>query len=89
MKTTREFKLTEFDAPTRIRWSEISKNAVMAPEGGYDLAPVDGGTQLTVFNVLEGHGFGKLLEGFAVRQARKGAGDFANSIKRAIEAEAS
>jgi hypothetical protein len=33
MKTKREFKLTEFEAPTRIRWSEISKNAVMAPEG--------------------------------------------------------
>ena len=28
MKTKREFELTEFDAPTRIRWAERSKNLV-------------------------------------------------------------
>ena len=39
MKTQREFKLTEFEAPTRIRWAEQSKNLVTATEGGYDLAP--------------------------------------------------
>ena len=39
MKTQREFKLTEFDAPTRIRWTELSKNMITVPEGGYDLAP--------------------------------------------------
>ena len=38
MKTKREFKLTEFEAPTRIRWTEVSKNLVTASEGGYDLA---------------------------------------------------
>ena len=38
MKTRREFKLTEFEPPTRIRWPELSKNLVTAPEGGYDLA---------------------------------------------------
>lgn len=32
MKTKREFKLTEFERPTTIRWAEISKNLVMAPE---------------------------------------------------------
>jgi hypothetical protein len=33
MKTKREFKLTEFEPPTRIRWAEVSKNHVTAPEG--------------------------------------------------------
>ena len=54
MKTKREFRLTEFQPPTRIRWAEISKNLVTAPEGGYDLAPEGAGTRLTVYNVLEG-----------------------------------
>ena len=35
MKTKREFELTEFEPPTRIRWAEVSKNLVTAPEGGY------------------------------------------------------
>jgi carbon monoxide dehydrogenase subunit G len=87
MTTQREFKLTEFEQPTKIRWAEVSKNIVTAPEGGYDLAADgDGKTQLTVHNVLEGHGFGKLLVGFALRSARKGADDFASSIKAAVEA---
>ncbi len=87
MKTQREFELTEFEQPTKIRWAEISKNLVTAPEGGYDLVPDgNGGTRLTVHNVLEGHGFGKLIEGFALRSARKGADDFAQSIKVAVEA---
>jgi len=86
MKTKREFELTEFVPPTRIRWAERSKNLVTAPEGGYDLAPVDGGTRLTVFNVLEGHGLGKLIAGLALRSARNGADEFAQSIKRAVEA---
>jgi carbon monoxide dehydrogenase subunit G len=86
VKTQREFKLTEFEAPTRIRWTELSKNSVTVPTGGYDLAPAGAGTQLTVSNEFEGHGIGKLLVGFALRSARKGADDFAQSIKRAIEA---
>jgi uncharacterized protein YndB with AHSA1/START domain len=86
VKTQREFRLTEFEPPTKIRWSETSKNAVTAPEGGYDLQPAGEGTELTVYNVLEGHGFGKLIAGFALRSARKGADDFARSIKAAVEA---
>jgi uncharacterized protein YndB with AHSA1/START domain len=43
VKTQREFELTEFEPPTRIRWREVSKNLVTAPEGGYDLAPEGGG----------------------------------------------
>ena len=86
MKTKREFRLTAFDEPTRIRWAEVSKNLVTAPEGGYDLAREGDGTRLTVFNVLEGHGPGKLIAPLALRSARKGADDFARSIKTAVEA---
>ncbi|MDP9134035.1 MAG: SRPBCC family protein [Actinomycetota bacterium] len=86
MKTKREFRLTAFDEPTRIRWAEVSKNLVTAPEGGYDLAREGDGTRLTVFNVLEGHGPGKLIAPLALRSARKGADDFARSIKAAVEA---
>lgn len=86
MTTKREFELTEFVAPTRIRWAERSKNAVTAPAGGYDLAPDGDGTRVTIFNELEGHGFGKLVVGLALRSARKSADEFAASIKRAIEA---
>jgi uncharacterized protein YndB with AHSA1/START domain len=86
MKTKREFELTDFEAPTRIRWAERSKNLVTAPEGGYDLTPSGSGTQLRVYNVLEGHGIGKLVAPLALRQARSGADEFASAIKRAIEA---
>src|SRR5437764_13084732 len=61
MKSQREFKLTEFEAPTKIRWTELSKNAVTVPEGGYDLAAVEGGTELTVFNQFKGHGLGVVI----------------------------
>lgn len=86
MKTKREFELTEFEAPTKIRWAETSKNLVTAPEGGYDLAPAGEGTSVTFFNVLEGHGFGALIAGLALRSARKGADAFAQAIKAAVEA---
>jgi uncharacterized protein YndB with AHSA1/START domain len=86
MTTKREFELTEFVAPTKIRWAERSKNVVTAPAGGYDLAPDGDGTRVTIFNELEGHGFGKLIVGLALRSARKGADEFAASIKRAVEA---
>jgi hypothetical protein len=86
MKTKREFELTEFERPTKIRWRELSDNAVVVPEGGYDLEPEGESTRLTFFNELEGRGFGKLLVGFAVRSARKAADDFAASIKRVVEA---
>src|SRR3954451_8574700 len=85
MKTKREFEIVEFEPPTKIRWTERSKNIVVVPEGGYDLTPVDGGTQLKVFNVFEGRGFGKLIVGAALRAARKDADAFAGRIKTAIE----
>jgi carbon monoxide dehydrogenase subunit G len=87
MTTKREFELTEFQAPTRIRWTERSKNMVTAPEGGYDLAPEGTGTRVTIYNVLQGNGLlGKLIEPLALRSARKGADDFGRSIKAAVEA---
>jgi uncharacterized protein YndB with AHSA1/START domain len=85
VKTKREFKLTEFVPPTRIRWAEVSKNLVTAPEGGYDLAARSDGTQLTFFNVLQGHGLGVLIAGLALRSARNGADAFAQTIKATIE----
>jgi carbon monoxide dehydrogenase subunit G len=85
MKTKREFELTEFERPTRIRWAERSTNMITAAAGGYDLEPADGGTSLTVFNELEGHGFGKLILPLALRAARKDADAFADRIKRAVE----
>jgi carbon monoxide dehydrogenase subunit G len=86
MTTKREFEYTEFQAPSRIRWAERSKNAVTASEGGYDLAPAGDGTRVTVFNVLEGHGVGKLVAPLALRAARKDADAFADRIKKAVEA---
>jgi carbon monoxide dehydrogenase subunit G len=85
MKTKREFKLTEFEPPRRIRWAEVSKNVVTASEGGYDLEPDGAGTRVTIHNVLEGHGLGKLIAPLALRSARKGADDFGRAIKAAIE----
>jgi carbon monoxide dehydrogenase subunit G len=85
-KSKREFELTEFERPTRIRWAERSKNMITVPEGGYDLVREGNGTRLTVFNTFEGHGLGKLMLPLALRSARKGADDFARSIKGAVEA---
>jgi carbon monoxide dehydrogenase subunit G len=85
MTTKREFELTEFVAPTTIRWAERSKNAVTAA-GGYDLVAQGEATRVTLFNELEGHGLGKLVVGFALKSARKGADDFGAAIKRAVEA---
>src|SRR3954447_24769230 len=85
VKTTREFELTAFEAPTKIRWTERSQNMVYVTEGGYDLAPEGAGTRVTIFNELQGKGFGKLIVGFALGQARKSADDMAHAIKQAIE----
>ncbi|WP_330174462.1 SRPBCC family protein [Streptomyces sp. NBC_01498] len=87
MKTRRELRIAELDSPTRIRWTETSKNVVTSREGGYDLEAVgDGRTRVRLFNVLEGHGVGKLLVGFALGAARKDAPAFGERIKKAIEA---
>ncbi|WP_328303069.1 SRPBCC family protein [Streptomyces sp. NBC_00435] len=86
MKTAREFLITEFDVPRRIRWSERTKNLVTA-EGGYDLEELPGGrTRVRIFNTLTGHGVGKLLVGFALSAARKDAPEFGRRIKAAAEA---
>jgi len=87
MTTDRRFELTGFDAPTALRWSERSKNMVTVPEGGYDLERVsDTQTRVTVFNSFAGHGFGKVIVGFARKAAAKDADAFAQRIKAAIEA---
>jgi carbon monoxide dehydrogenase subunit G len=87
MKSAREFELTEFEQPTKIRWRERSKNAITVPSGGYDLeAAGDGATRVTIFNDFEGHGFGKVILPLAARGARKDADAFAGRIKAAVEA---
>jgi uncharacterized protein YndB with AHSA1/START domain len=87
MTSRRVFRISEFEPPLRIRWTETSKNMVTAPEGGYDLEPAGKGvTHLRLFNELEGHGMGKLLAGFALNAARKDADAFAHRIKDAVEA---
>jgi hypothetical protein len=87
MTTSRKFELTAFEAPTKIRWAERSKNMVTVPEGGYDLEKVtDTQTKVTIHNTFEGHGFGKLIVGFAAKAAAKDAPAFAERIKSAVEA---
>jgi hypothetical protein len=87
MKSSRKFELTEFEAPTKIRWAERSKNMITVPEGGYDFERVsDTQTKLTVHNTFEGHGFGKVIIGFALKAAIKDAPAFAERIKSAVEA---
>jgi uncharacterized protein YndB with AHSA1/START domain len=87
VKTSREFKLSEFDPPTKIRWTELTKNAITVPDGGYDLEPAgDGATRMTILNTFEGHGFGKAILPFALRGAKKDADAFAGRIKDAVEA---
>ncbi|MFD8418678.1 SRPBCC family protein [Streptomyces sp. NPDC059466] len=87
MKSGRQFRITEFDPPRRIRWTEISKNVVTADQGGYDLESTGPGTtHVRIFNVLEGHGIGKLLVGLALSAARKDADAFGQRIKAAVEA---
>jgi uncharacterized protein YndB with AHSA1/START domain len=86
MTTRRQFEITEVQAPTKIRWAERSKNMVTVPEGGYDLEQVsDNETKVTIHNVFEGHGFGKLVVGFAARAAVKDAPALAQRIKSAVE----
>lgn len=87
MTTSRKFELTAFEVPTKIRWAERSKNIITVPEGGYDLEAVgDTQTRVKIHNELEGHGFGKLIVGFALRAAIKDAPAFAQRIKSAVEA---
>jgi uncharacterized protein YndB with AHSA1/START domain len=87
IKTEREFELSVVERPTRIRWRELSNAPVVVPEGGYDLVSEGTGTRVTLFNELEGQGFGKLIKGFALRSARKSADGMVHSIKTVIEAE--
>jgi hypothetical protein len=87
VKTSREFKLTEFEQPTKIRWTELTKNMVTVPDGGYDLEPAgEGATRMTILNTFEGHGFGKVILPLALRAAKKDADAFAARIKAAVEA---
>jgi carbon monoxide dehydrogenase subunit G len=88
MKSSRTFEITAFEAPTKIRWTERSKNMITVPDGGYDLEAVsDTQTKVTIHNTFAAHGFGKLIVGFALKAAVKDAPAFAERIKTAVEAE--
>jgi uncharacterized protein YndB with AHSA1/START domain len=86
MKSNHEFELVEFERPTKLRWNERSSSSVTVPLGGYDLKPSQGGTELTFFNELEGHGLGKLFAGLAARGASRSAAGMVAEIKRVMEA---
>jgi uncharacterized protein YndB with AHSA1/START domain len=86
VKMRHEFELTQFEPPTRIRWTELTKHPLVVTEGGYDLAPEGEGTRVHFFNELQGRGVGVLLQGLALRSARKGANAFVEAIKTAVEA---
>ena len=86
MKTKREFELTEFEAPTKIRWTERSKNSVTVPEGGYDLEPAGDGHQGHDLERARGP---RLRQADRRPRAARGAKDadaFAGRIKAAVEA---
>ncbi|MCM2389853.1 SRPBCC family protein [Streptomyces albipurpureus] len=86
LTTERQFRITEFQAPTRIRWAEVSKNLVTAKEGGYDLETTgSGSTRVRIFNQLEGHGIGKAVVRLALSAARKDGNAFGQRIKAAVE----
>ncbi|WP_314173703.1 SRPBCC family protein [Streptomyces winkii] len=86
VRTRREFRITEFEPPTTIRWTETSENLVTAEEGGYDLESTgEGTTRVRLFNSLTGHGVGKMIAGVALNAARKDAEDFGRRIKAAVE----
>ncbi|AUY47719.1 SRPBCC family protein [Streptomyces sp. CB01881] len=87
MRTRRQIRITALDAPTTLRWTEVSRNLVTSSVGGYDLTPLTGTTtRVRIFNSLEGHGFGRLLVGVALSAARKDAPAFGRRIKAAVEA---
>ena len=87
MKTDREFKLTEFEEPRKIRWTELTKNMITVPDGGYDLEPEgDGATRVTILNTFEGRGFGKLILPLVTRAAAKDGDALMGRIKAAVEA---
>jgi uncharacterized protein YndB with AHSA1/START domain len=85
VRTRREFRITEFDPPSTIRWTEISENLVRTEEGGYDLEKAgEGVTRVRLFNSLTGEGVGKLMAGTALSAARADAEDFGRRIREAV-----
>ena len=88
VKFKREFRLTAFDPPTRIRWAEIVHRSRRHSRGRLRPRPGGRGDAADLLQrARAGQLLGKLIVGFALRSARKGADDFAQSIKRVVESE--
>lgn len=85
LKLSCEFRVTEFEPPTRIRWTELRKGRVVVSEGSYDLIPSGDGTQLTCSVVIEGRGLGVLVAWRAMRDARLYGVAHVQGIKAALE----
>ena len=88
MTTSRRFELTSFEPPTKIRWTERSKNMITVPDGGYDLEAV-GDTQTKVTDSQTSSKVtGSASSSSASRPAprSKDAPAFAQRIKSAAEA---
>jgi uncharacterized protein YndB with AHSA1/START domain len=85
VKAEHQFRITEFDPPRRLRWTELSKGAISVTTGGYDLEPAGAGTRLSFFNELEGRGVGKLIVPLALLMQIRGAPAFVKRIKAVIE----
>ena len=81
VKFKREFRLSAFDPPTRIRWAEVSKFPCHVPRAATTSRPAGDGTQLTFFNVLEA----AQLRGQAHRRLRAALGAQGRRRLRAVD----
>ena len=81
-----EIEITEFEPPTRIRWTERSGGPVVIADGGYDLEPVGDGTRVSIYGELRGRGPGVLVAPLVAWIYQRKAPALVERIKRAIEA---
>ena len=85
MKTKREFEITEFEAPSKIRWTERSKNLVTVTAGGYDLAAEGTRRGCGCSTSSPATALASCSSDPAARAANKGADEFGAAIKQAVE----
>lgn len=81
----REYEYSEFEAPTRIRWKELSGSHLVSLQGGYDLDPEGSGTRLGFHHRPAGSGFGKFLANPGIRSAGADSAKLLEALKAAVE----